>query len=77
MRSRGPSEGQQTYEGFVEMLMQKGLSGETARQFAEQAVQRGEITRGSNTGALNLPASTRQRAQEEALSLALQSSEAG
>ena len=51
------------------MLMQNGLSGETARQFAEQAVQRGEITRGSNTGALNLPASTRQRAQEEALSL--------
>lgn len=69
MRGRGPSEGQQTFEGFLEMLVQSGLSVETARHLAEQAVQRGEVARGSGGGALNLPLGTRQRAQEEALSL--------
>jgi hypothetical protein len=69
MRGRGPSEGQQTFEGFVEMLVQSGLSVETARQFAEQAVQRGEVIPSLSGGSLNLPPNTRQRAQEEALSL--------
>jgi hypothetical protein len=70
MGGRGPSEGQQTFEGFVEMLVQSGLSAETARQLAEQAVRRGEVVPSSSGGSLNLPPNTRRRAQEEALSLA-------
>ena len=69
MQGRGPFEGQQTFEGFVEMLVQSRLSVDTARQFAEQAVRRGEVMPSSSGGSLNLPPNTRHRAQEEALTL--------
>jgi hypothetical protein len=65
-----PGEGTQTVEGLVETLLQSGLSPETARDLAEQAYARGEIARGAGEGEIDLPAVVRDRAQEEALSLA-------
>ena len=65
-----PGEGRQTVEGLVETLLQSGLSPETARQLAEQAHAKGEVARGAAQGDLNLPVAVRDRAQEEALSLA-------
>lgn len=65
-----PGEGGQTVEGLVETLRQQGLSPEFARELAEQAHARGEVTRGSELGAIDLPPAVRDRAQEEALSLA-------
>ena len=64
-----PGRSGQTVEGLVETLVQSGLSVETARDLADQALQRGEVARGSNAGDVNLPAQARQRVQEEALSL--------
>jgi hypothetical protein len=64
-----PSEDAQTVEGLVEMLMQSGLSAETARLLAQQAADRGEVRQGTESSDTQLPDSTRQRAQEEALSL--------
>jgi hypothetical protein len=55
---------------LVETLIQSGLTLETARELAEQAHARGQIARGSAHDALDLPAAVRERAQEEALSLA-------
>jgi hypothetical protein len=65
-----PSEGGQTVEGLVETLLQSGLTLETARELAEQAYARGEVARGAARGEIDLPAVVRDRAQEEALSLA-------
>ncbi len=65
-----PGEGGQTVEGLVETLLQSGLSPETARDLAEQAYARGEVARGAAQGVIDLPAPIRDRAQEEALSLA-------
>jgi hypothetical protein len=65
-----PGEGRQTVEGLVETLVQSGLSLETARELAEQAHVRGEVARGAAQGEIDLPAPVRDRAQEEALSLA-------
>jgi hypothetical protein len=67
--SLGPAEGQQTLEGFLDMLVQSGISADTARHLADQALERGEVTRGSGGGAIRLPPTVRERAQEEALSL--------
>lgn len=65
-----PSEGRQTVEGLTETLLQSGLSLDTARDLAEQAYARGEVARGAAQGEIDLPATVRDRAQEEALSLA-------
>lgn len=65
-----PGEGRQTVQGLVETLLQSGLTLETARELAEQAYARGEIARGVGQGEIDLPAGVRDRAQEEALSLA-------
>jgi hypothetical protein len=65
-----PGEGRQTVEGLIETLLQQGLSPETARDLAEQAYARGEIARGAAAGGIDLPVAVRDRAQEEALSLA-------
>lgn len=63
-----PAEGGQTVEGLMEMLIQQGLSPETARDLAERAHARGEVRRGPS-GNIDLPVGVRERAQEEALSL--------
>jgi hypothetical protein len=65
-----PGEGAQTVEGLVETLRQSGVSLETARDLAEQAHARGEVARGAAQGEIDLPVAVRDRAQEEALSLA-------
>lgn len=65
-----PGEGRQTVAGLIETLVQSGLSLETARDLAEQAYARGEVARGAAQGEIDLPAAVRDRAQEEALSLA-------
>jgi hypothetical protein len=65
-----PGEGRQTVAGLIETLVQSGLSPETARDLAEQAHARGEVARGAAHGEIDLPAAVRDRAQEEALSLA-------
>lgn len=64
-----PSVGLQTVEGLVEMLVQQGLSMDTARHLAAQALERGEVGQGSSQGETILPEIVRQKAQEEALSL--------
>src|SRR6266849_5697328 len=64
-----PGEGEQTVEGLIEMLVQQGLSPATARELAERALAKGEV-RPSGGGETNLPSPVRERAQEEALSLA-------
>lgn len=69
MQVGDPGQGAQTVEGLVETLVQQGLSTEFARQLAEQALEQGEVKRGSARGEIDLPESTRQRAQEEALNL--------
>jgi hypothetical protein len=65
-----PAEGRQTVEGLIETLVQSGLSAATARDLAEQAYERGEVARVASRGEIDLPASVKNRAQEEALSLA-------
>lgn len=65
-----PGEEAQTVEGLVEMLLQQGLSQETARELAERAYAKGEVGRRSAQGEIDLPLAVRERAQEEALSLA-------
>ena len=67
---RKPSETGQTFEGLVETLIQNGLSVETAQELAEKAVEKGEVTRSTGSGESLLPQTIRERAQEEALSLA-------
>jgi hypothetical protein len=66
-----PGQGGQTVEGLIETLRQSGLTLETAQDLAEQAYARGEVARGAGQGEISLPATVRDRAQEEALSLAL------
>lgn len=64
-----PGGGAQTVEGLVQTLVQQGLSLDTARDLAERASERGEVTRGMDQGELGLPPATRERAEEEALNL--------
>jgi hypothetical protein len=65
-----PGEGAQTVEGLVETLVQQGISLETARELAERAREKGDVTRGPGYGQIDLTNEVRERAQEEALSLA-------
>ena len=65
----GPGEGQQTSQGLEEMLVQQGLSPEYAKQLAEHALARGEVTRGAMRSRIDLPSEVRSRAQDEAISL--------
>jgi len=69
MDTQGPGEGRQTFEGLIQALLQQGLSLETAEVLAQQAYERGEVTRESSSGELRLPQRTREKAEEEALSL--------
>jgi hypothetical protein len=65
-----PGEGAQTVEGLIEALIQQGISPGTARDLADRARERGEVTAGSAGGQVDLGIAVRERAQEEALSLA-------
>jgi hypothetical protein len=65
-----PTAGRQTRAGFIDQLRQGGLSEATAERLADQAVQSGEIDAGDGGGGLVLPDSVRDKAHEEALSLA-------
>lgn len=65
-----PTTGTQTVAGLVETLRQAGLSEETAEELAGQAAARGEVATGDGAVLVALPDAVRDRAQEEALSLA-------
>jgi hypothetical protein len=69
MTALDSSEGRQTVEGLIEALVQQNISRETARILAAQALERGDVDRGSPQGEIDLPERVRERAQEEALSL--------
>lgn len=70
MAGDDPTEGTQTVAGLVETLRQAGLSEDTAAELARQAAERGEVTESDGGALVTLPEATRDRAQEEALSLA-------
>ncbi len=65
-----PTAGRQTLAGLIETFRQAGLSEETARQFAQDAVDRGEADAGNGGAEIALPVAVREKAHEEALSLA-------
>lgn len=70
MAQSDPTAGAQTVAGLVETLRQAGLSQETAEELARQAAERGEVESGQPEAVLTLPDTVRERAYEEALSLA-------
>jgi hypothetical protein len=65
-----PTAGRQTLAGLIETFRQAGLSETTARQFAQDAVDRGEAEAGNGRAEIALPVAVREKAHEEALSLA-------
>jgi hypothetical protein len=69
MTTDDPAQGRQTYAGLLETLRLAGLSDETARALAQEALDRGEVDAGHGGGVV-LPDSVREKAHEEALSLA-------
>ncbi len=69
MTADDPTQGRQTYAGLLETLRQAGLSDETARALAQEALDRGEVDAGHGGGVV-LPNVVREKAHEEALSLA-------
>jgi hypothetical protein len=70
MNERDLTQGLQTVEGMVDMLVHQGISEATARAMAERAQAAGEVAPAAGAGAANLAEPLRSRAQEEALSLA-------
>ena len=69
MTTDDPTAGRQTLAGLVESFRQAGLSEATAEDLARQAAERGEIDAGA-ANPIVLPDQVREKAQEEALSLA-------
>lgn len=65
-----PSSGGQTVAGLVQQLRSAGLSEETARYLAEVARQKGEVTDSDPALQVDIPAKVRERAEDEALSIA-------
>jgi hypothetical protein len=65
-----PTAGRQTLAGLIEAFRQAGLSEESARRYAQDAVSRGEADAGNEGAGIALPAAVREKAHEEALSLA-------
>ena len=59
----------QTFQSFVDMLVQTNIDPEYARELAEDAVKKGQIKSDGSANDLDIPELTRERAQEEALSL--------
>jgi hypothetical protein len=69
MTSNDPTAGRQTLAGLIESLRQAGLSQETAEDLARQAAERGEVDAGG-PARIVLPDRVREKAHDEALSLA-------
>ena len=70
MTADDPIAGRQTLAGLIDTFRKAGLSEETAQRFAQDAVDRGEADVG-NVGATEpIPSTVREKAHEEALSLA-------
>jgi len=65
-----PTAGRQTLAGLIETFRQAGLSPESATRYAEDAVARGEADAGNGGPGIALPDHVREKAYEEALSLA-------
>lgn len=70
MTTDDPTSGGQTFAGLIETFRQAGLSDETARELAQAAVDKGEANAGDGEVTVALPSSVRDKAHEEALSLA-------
>jgi hypothetical protein len=70
MSRADPTTGAQTLAGLVETLRQSGLSEETAEKLAREAADSGEVEAGTSDSLVVLPDAVRDRAHEEALSLA-------
>ncbi len=70
MTSDDPTGGRQTLAGLVETFRQAGLSDASAQRYAQDAVDRGEADAGNGEVAIRLPDLVREKAHEEALSLA-------
>ena len=70
MTADDPTSGRQTLAGLIETFRQAGLSGESAQRYAQDAVDRGEAEAGNGDAGVALPDSVREKAHEEALSLA-------
>lgn len=70
MSGSDPMAGRQTLAGLIETLRQGGLSEATATDLARQAAERGEVDAGNGGSRLNLPDNVREKAHEEALSIA-------
>ncbi|MDE0161509.1 MAG: hypothetical protein OXL98_07180 [Acidimicrobiaceae bacterium] len=70
MDADDPTSGRQTFAGLRDTLRQSGLSDQAARDLAQAAVDRGEADAGDGTADIGLPDSVRDKAYEEALSLA-------
>ena len=70
MLTDDPLAGRQTLAGLLEGFRQLNLSEETAQDLAQQALQRGEVDAGDGGGAINLPDPVREKAYDEAMSLA-------
>ena len=70
MTTDDPLAGRQTLAGLMEGFRQLNLSEETARDLAQQAVERGDVDAGDGGPAIALPDQVREKAYEEAMSLA-------
>jgi len=70
MQTNDPLAGRQTLAGLLDGFRQLGLSEGTARELAQQALERGDVEPGERGEAINLPEAVRQKASDEALSLA-------
>lgn len=68
MTSNDPTAGRQTLAGLVDSLRQAGLSAATAEDLGRQAAERGEVDAGPPQ--IALPDRVRERAHDDALSLA-------
>lgn len=65
-----PTAGRPTLASLIETFRQAGLSEETAREYAEAAVESGQADAGNGGAGSALPEAVREKAHEEALSLA-------
>lgn len=70
MTDEDPLSGRQTLAGLMEGFRQLNLSEETVQELARQALERGEVDSGAGNAEVSLPDATREKAYDEALSLA-------
>jgi hypothetical protein len=70
MTTDDPLAGRQTLAGLMDGFRQLNLSEETVQDLAQQAVERGEVDAGNGGAVTNLPDGIREKAYDEAMSLA-------